>query len=310
MSIALQVQQLTKSYGTKKALEGVSFSVERGSCFGLLGPNGAGKSTTMKIVSGIIEEDDGTAEIYGLSMKQKRKELLQQIGYVPQSITLYEKLSAYDNLTFFGQMNGVRGALLKQRIQEILERVGLSDRSKDLVGTFSGGMKRRINIAASLLHKPTMIILDEPTVGIDPQSRNHIFGIIRELKSEGVTVVYSTHYMEEVEALCDNIAIIDHGKVIAQGELSALISQYGSNAVYLESSGTDNMDRIVKASGLSKIVKKGRGWEIETAAPLQTMQQIAQLCLEHGVQVEQLQMVRPTLEQVFLTLTGTTLRDD
>jgi len=310
MSIALQVQQLTKSYETKKALEGVSFSVERGTCFGLLGPNGAGKSTTMKILSGIIEEDNGTAEIYGLSMKHKRKELLQQIGYVPQSITLYEKLSAYDNLTFFGQMNGVRGALLKQRIQEILERVGLSDRSKDLVGTFSGGMKRRINIAASLLHKPTMIILDEPTVGIDPQSRNHIFGIIRELKSEGVTVVYSTHYMEEVEALCDNIAIIDHGKVIAQGELSALISQYGSNAVYLESSGTDNMDRIIKASGLSKITKKGRGWEIETDAPLQTMQQVAQLCLEHGAQVEQLQMVRPTLEQVFLALTGTTLRDD
>ncbi|MFD0714410.1 ATP-binding cassette domain-containing protein [Paenibacillus sp. GCM10027626] len=307
MSDALQVQQLTKSYGNKKALEEVSFAAQQGSCFGLLGPNGAGKSTTMKILAGIISADGGSANIFGMSIQQQRSEILRKIGYVPQSITLYEKLSAYDNLVFFGEMNGVRGALLKQRIDEILERVGLAERRKDVVGTFSGGMKRRINIAASLLHKPAMIILDEPTVGIDPQSRNHIFGLIRELKKEGVTIVYSTHYMEEVEALCDDIAIIDHGKVIAQGELGSLLSRYGSNAVYVEAAG---MDDLPQAPGMNKIAKEGRGWRIETDTVLETIQTVAQLCLERGMSVDQLQIVRPSLEQVFLALTGTKLRDE
>lgn len=307
MNVAVEVQQLTKTYGAKKALEDVSFAVQQGTCFGLLGPNGAGKSTTMKILSGIIDTDGGSAVVLGKNMKQQRNDILREIGYVPQSITLYEKLSAYDNLVFFGEMNGVKGTVLKQRIAEILEQVGLAERSKDIVATFSGGMKRRINIAASLLHKPKVIILDEPTVGIDPQSRNHIFGMIRNLKSEGVTVLYSTHYMEEVEALCDHLAIIDHGKVIAQGELGALLSQFGSNAIYLESAELVEMPQL---QGIKRGTREGRGWLFETDAVMETMQEAARFCQDRKVNVEQLKIVRPSLENVFLTLTGTTLRDE
>lgn len=307
MNVAVEVQNLTKTYGAKKALEDVSFAVQQGTCFGLLGPNGAGKSTTMKILSGIIDADGGSAVVLGKDMKQQRNDILQEIGYVPQSITLYEKLSAYDNLVFFGEMNGVKGTVLKRRMADILEQVGLAERSKDIVGTFSGGMKRRINIAASLLHKPKLIILDEPTVGIDPQSRNHIFGMIRALKSEGVTVLYSTHYMEEVEALCDHLAIIDHGKVIAQGELGSLLSQFGSNAIYLEATEMDEMPNLPSAK---ESTREGRGWLFMTDSVLETMQEAARFCQDRKVNVEQLNIVRPSLENVFLTLTGTTLRDE
>lgn len=307
MNVAVEVQNLTKTYGAKKALEDVSFAVQQGTCFGLLGPNGAGKSTTMKILSGIIDADGGSAVVLGKDMKQQRNDILQEIGYVPQSITLYEKLSAYDNLVFFGEMNGVKGTVLKRRMADILEQVGLAERSKDIVGTFSGGMKRRINIAASLLHKPKLIILDEPTVGIDPQSRNHIFGMIRALKSEGVTILYSTHYMEEVEALCDHLAIIDHGKVIAQGELGSLLSQFGSNAIYLEAADMDEMPTLHSAK---ESTREGRGWLFMTDSVLETMQEAARFCQDRKVNVEQLKIVRPSLENVFLTLTGTTLRDE
>jgi ABC-2 type transport system ATP-binding protein len=307
MTNVLEVNQLTKKYGDKTALHEISFHVKAGSCFGLLGPNGAGKSTTMKIITGIIKANGGTANVLGMDTRQNADAIRRQVGYVPQEITLYDKISAYQNLVFFGEMYGVRGITLKHKIEEVLEQVGLTDRANDPIRTFSGGMKRRINIAASLLHSPKLVILDEPTVGIDPQSRNHIFEMIRTLKSQGVTLVYSTHYMEEVEALCDDIAIIDHGRVAVQGSLQSLLDQYAENAIYLESEELTEPPIFLPL--IKKIYAKGNGWVIETDHALKTIQAASQMCLERGCTVKSLEMVRPSLETVFLSLTGTTLRD-
>jgi len=304
---AIEVIKLEKTYDGKKALAGISFNVKEGSCFGLLGPNGAGKSTTMKILSGLLEADGGSVSIFGRELRKAGNAIKDQLGYVPQSITLYEKLSAYDNLRFFGEMYGVPKGELKQRIGEVLEQVGLADRAKDEVTSFSGGMKRRVNIAAALLHRPKLIIMDEPTVGIDPQSRNHIFEMIRGLKKAGVTVLYSTHYMEEVEALCDVLAIVDHGQVIAQGELNEVLERHGTQAVYLE---LHNGGRPPALAGANAPVQRGRGWTIETDAPLDVLAGWAQACRTASLKVSQLEMVRPSLEAVFLSLTGTTLRDN
>ncbi|MDB5053181.1 MAG: transporter ATP-binding protein [Bacilli bacterium] len=307
MTKVLEVHQIKKSYGNKAALQGVSFDVKAGSCFGLLGPNGAGKSTTMKIITSIIEANEGSAKVLGLDSKKNIDAIRRQVGYVPQEITLYEKISAYQNLVFFGEMYGVSGKVLKQQIAKVLELVGLSDRAHDPVRTFSGGMKRRINIAASLMHNPKLVILDEPTVGIDPQSRNHIFEMIRELKSQGVTLVYSTHYMEEVESLCDDIAIIDHGKVVVQGRLEHLLDQYAHKAVYLEADGLTHPLQDLRAA--KKTYARGRGWVIETDDALTTINSASQQCIDQGWTVKSLEMLRPSLESVFLSLTGTTLRD-
>jgi len=307
MKAAIAVSELTKQYGNKTALDTITFSVSTGSCFGLLGPNGAGKSTTMKILSGLLDPDKGSVAIFGKDAGKERDSIKELIGYVPQSITLYEKLSARDNLRFFGDMYGVPKRELSSRIEEVLEQVGLADRAKDAVSTFSGGMKRRINIAAALLHRPKLIIMDEPTVGIDPQSRNHIFEMIRSLKKDGVTVLYSTHYMEEVEALCDDLAIVDHGRVIASGSLDEVLERHGTQAVYLE---LQDGSRPPELSGGAAIVRQGRGWSAETSSPLDALTEWAQACRAASLKVKQLEIVRPSLEAVFLNLTGTKLRDN
>ncbi|OIK15613.1 ABC transporter ATP-binding protein [Bacillus sp. MUM 116] len=306
MERSLNVNNLVKKYGAKTALMDVSFSVKEGSCFGLLGPNGAGKSTTMKIITGIIEADSGDVDVFGQDIRKSADSIRSLIGYVPQEITLYEKISAYNNLVFFGEMYGVRGKLLKERIAEVFEQVGLSERGNDAIHTYSGGMKRRINIAAAMLHKPKLIILDEPTVGIDPQSRNHIFEIIKTLRNEGVTIIYSTHYMEEVEALCDDIAIIDHGKVIVQGNLDELLHLYATKAIYLELEDQQVPPVII---GVTKVSEHKKGWLLETDEVLFSMEKTIQTVTEMGTKVKALEMMKPSLESVFLTLTGTTLRD-
>lgn len=302
----LTVQHLKKSYGKKHALEDVTFSVQAGTCFGLLGPNGAGKSTTMKIITGLVDPDGGTASVFGMDAVKQRNAIRSRTGYVPQSITLYEKLSAHDNLKFFGEMYGVRGQELKQRIEEILKEIGLIDRKDDRVGTFSGGMKRRINMAAAMLHRPKLLILDEPTVGIDPQSRNHIFEMIRALKKAGVTIIYSTHYMEEVETLCDHVAIIDQGKVITQGPLKQLLDRYSSKAVYAEADGLEDLPPFANAT---KTYRQGDGWIIETEQVTDAMKHVLKVASEQGIEMKELEIMRPSLESVFLSLTGTSLRD-
>ncbi len=315
MSMAIAIAGLAKSYEGKPALRNIGFEVREGSCFGLLGPNGAGKSTTMKILSGLLDPDRGDVRVMGKDLRKNAAEIREKIGYVPQSITLYEKLSAYDNLVFFGEMYGVRGGELKRRIADVLGRVGLADRAKDAVSSFSGGMKRRVNIAAALLHRPRLLIMDEPTVGIDPQSRNHIFEMIRSLQKEGVTVLYSTHYMEEVENLCDELAIIDHGEVIASGGLGEVLDRFGSQAVYLELNGPQESpaqgeeQEPPTPAGFGRPERKDRGWIVRTNSPLEAIAAWAEACKAKSLPVKQLEIVRPSLETVFLSLTGTTLRD-
>lgn len=306
MDATLKVSNLVKKYGTKPALENVSFAVKEGSCFGLLGPNGAGKSTTMKIITGIIDADSGNVNVLGSDIRKAADAIRRQVGYVPQEITLYDKISAYNNLVFFGEMYGVKGKQLKERIAEVLQQVGLSERAKDPIHTYSGGMKRRINIAAALLHQPKVVILDEPTVGIDPQSRNHIFDIIRQLRNSGVTIIYSTHYMEEVEALCDDIAIIDNGKVIVQGNLDELLSRYATKAVYLE---LQEGQKPPIMEGIKKVTEYKKGWLLESDNVLDSIELVSKKIREEGLQARALEMMRPSLESVFLSLTGTSLRD-
>ena len=306
MEMVLDIQHLTKKFGRKTALEDISFSVKAGTCFGLLGPNGAGKSTTMKILTGIVEADNGSVKVLAMDTKENPLSVKQKIGYVPQSITLYEDLTAFDNLVFFGQMFGVKGRPLNERINQVLTQTGLLDRAKDKVKEYSGGMKRRINIAAALLHNPKILILDEPTVGIDPQSRNHIFDMIRTLKEEGVTIIYSTHYMEEVEVLCDDIAIIDNGRIITQGNLKELLEIHGTKAIYIESNQIEKLRTLVN---ISKITSKDEGWLIESQEPMALLQELLKVSTEHNIELLALEMVRPTLESVFLSLTGTSLRD-
>lgn len=302
----LKVDRLTKVYGNKQALSGISFEVKEGSCFGLLGPNGAGKSTTMKIITSILEPTSGSAEVLGYDIRKQSAAIRQQVGYVPQEITLHNKLTAEQNLAFFGEMYGVKGNTLKERIRTVLEQVGLAERAKDAVGSFSGGMKRRINIAAALLHRPKLVILDEPTVGIDPQSRNHIFEMVRELCRQGVTLIYSTHYMEEVETLCDDIAIIDHGRVVVQGSLDELLDRYTTKAVYVEGIGLEDAP---EAEAIKSAVQDGKGWRLETDEPLRVMKAVSERYENSRATITALEMMRPSLESVFLSMTGTSLRD-
>ncbi|GKU77514.1 ABC transporter ATP-binding protein [Paenibacillus sp. L3-i20] len=306
MSYILKVENVVKSYNGNPALRGVDLHVREGSCFGLLGPNGAGKSTMMKIMTGILTPDQGEIELFGKSIRKESAAISRQVGYVPQEITLYEKLSAWQNLTFFGKMYGVRGEKLKERMKRVLGQVGLLERAGDAVGSYSGGMKRRINIAASLLHEPKLVILDEPTVGIDPQSRNHIFEMIRGLQRDGVTVIYSTHYMEEVEALCDEVAIIDHGAIVSQGGLRELLELHAIKAVYIE---TEGMVAAPSINGASHVRQEGAGWIVECERPMEMLGQLSRQYASSGRAVRALELMKPSLDSVFLKLTGTKLRD-
>lgn len=307
MKAALQLENVFKQYKAgKQAVNGVSFRMAEGSCFGLLGPNGAGKSTIMKLIAGIIPLDQGEITLLERPIAQMRGKLGQSVGYVPQEITLYESLNAWQNLHFFGKMYGLRGRHLQERIALVLEQVGLSERARDKVGSYSGGMKRRINIAAALLHEPKLIVLDEPTVGIDPQSRNHIFELIRSMQKAGITVLYSTHYMEEVELLCDELAILDHGRVIAAGELREVLGQHMGSAVYVE---VENWQGPEQLFANANVRAEGNGWLIEGSSALQIMHELTGALLQSGHQVQALELQQPTLESVFIKLTGAALRD-
>jgi len=224
---AIEVRNLKKSFGDFQAVQDASFNAESGEVLSLLGPNGAGKSTTISMLSGLLAPTAGDASVMGHSVTKEPAAAKASLGVVPQDIALYPDLSARENLVFWGKMYGLRGAVLKSRVDEVVEVIGLADRQKDHVGKFSGGMKRRVNIGAALLHKPDVIIMDEPTVGIDPQSRRHILDNVKELNQQGMTVLYTTHYMEEAAELSNHIAIMDKGKVIAYGTHDDLIKMVG-----------------------------------------------------------------------------------
>jgi len=300
--------KLSKSFGDQVAVDELSFEIHRGETIGLLGPNGAGKTTTISMLVGLIRPDRGSVVIGDSSAKTDSKvisgdplrhEVRQLIGVAPQTLSLYDELTAKENLEFFGQLYGLAGSRLKERVQWALSFAELEDRQKGRLGTFSGGMKRRMNIAVALIHEPEILLLDEPTVGVDPQSRNHIFESIRQLQAGGMTILYTTHYMEEAQRLCDSVAIIDHGKLLAQDSVSRLIATYGgASVVTCELNGKpDQMELPGQLDGDSM--------RFESDRPLE---QVAELT-SRGVQFQTLNIAQPDLESVFLSLTGRSLRD-
>lgn len=309
----LVVDTIKKSYGTFQAVKGVSFEVHRGELFSLLGPNGAGKTTTISMLSGLIKPTDGDALIDGHSVVKAPMAVKQVIGVVPQEIALYPSLSSRQNLTFWGQMAGLEGAALTKRIDELLEQVGLADRAKDRVSTFSGGMKRRINIAVGLIHKPKLLFMDEPTVGIDPQSRRSILDMVKALRDQGMSILYTTHYMEEAEELSDRVGIIDHGQLIAIGtqkELLQLVTDKETLTLHLEQEADEGL-----VQGLGQLphilhVTPVNGSVVMTVQEAaQRLPDVVRLASEKGARIRSIDIAAPNLEALFLHLTGRALRD-
>ncbi|MEH7463965.1 ABC transporter ATP-binding protein [Bacillus thuringiensis] len=309
----LVVDHITKSFGKKEVVRGVSFSIEKGETFGLLGPNGAGKSTTISMICGLFPYDSGDIRVDGKSVKEYSMDTKQKIGVVPQDIALYPTLSAKENLIFWGKMYGLSGAAAKKRADEVLAYVGLEDRAKDKIETFSGGMKRRVNIGAALMHEPELLIMDEPTVGIDPQSRNHILETVKKLNEKGMTVIYTSHYMEEVEYLCERIAIVDHGKVIALGMKSELCNRLADGfMVKLQVNRYDQqlLQKLQALPVVERIVADEDSNTIDIALThSDAVGMVVSEVVGNRVQIAKLEVQEPNLEALFLQLTGRSLRD-
>ncbi len=330
MPSILEVNQLEKKFGPNHAVKGISFNVEEGEVFGLLGPNGAGKTTAISMLTGVLEPSAGTATIGGHDIQKEPFAVKQLIGLVPQDLALYPTLSARANLNFFGSIYGLRGKELQERIDEVLEIVALKDRQHEAIEKFSGGMKRRVNIAIGLVHRPRLLFLDEPTVGVDPQSRNHIFESVLKLNKEyGMSIIYTSHYMEEVELLCSRAAIIDQGKIIAMDTIHNLIDLLGGGVIQV---GVDRADddlvaalgQLPEVKGAARQVAPAKPAEGETApqpdggAGLikvnaenshKAVVNIIGLLGERGVRITSLEILEPNLESVFLHLTGKKLRE-
>ena len=295
----IEVRDLRKSYGSLRAVDGVSFDLHPGETFGLLGPNGAGKTTTIHLMVGVLKPDAGSVRING-GADPTRPDVRRQIGIAPQAQALYADLTGEENLAFFARLYGLAGARLAERVAWALEFSGLADRRKHAVRTYSGGMQRRLNLAVALVHDPPVLFLDEPTVGVDPQSRNHIFDSIEALKKQGRTILYTTHYMEEAQRLCDRVAIMDRGKILALDTVSGLLDAHGGRSVIraeLESVPADTAALPGRLEGATLV--------IETPKPLEEVARLA----ERGLKLTALHVTRPNLETVFLELTGRSLRD-
>jgi ABC-2 type transport system ATP-binding protein len=311
-SLAIRVQDLYRHFGEIKAVDGVSFEVQRGEIFSLLGPNGAGKSTTISMLSCLLRPSKGEATVMGHSVTAEPQEVKAAIGVVPQEIALYEDLSARENLDFWGKMYGLRGAALKTRVDEVLDLIGLNERQKDRVDTFSGGMKRRVNIGLALLHRPDVIIMDEPTVGIDPQSRRHILDGVLALNDQGATILYTTHYMEEAQELSDHVAIMDRGKVIAQGSHDELVQIVGEQD-RIDLVLSDEAGALVESwrgvGGVSQVSAADGAVTVLADDSNLVLPQLFEAANQAGVRITSVDIQEPNLETVFLHLTGRALRD-
>ena len=309
---AIEVKNLKKSFGDFQAVQEASFKADSGEVLSLLGPNGAGKSTTISMLSGLLAPTAGDASIMGYSVTKEPELAKKSLGVVPQDIALYLDLSAHENLIFWGKMYGLRGAELKSRVDEVLEIIGLADRQKDHVGKFSGGMKRRVNIGAALLHKPDVVIMDEPTVGIDPQSRRHILDNVKELNKQGMTVLYTTHYMEEAAELSDHIAIMDMGKLIAYGTHDELIKLVGEQTridIKLNVEGSNVQESWKRVDGVTKIDAQDGTITVLVDDSNQVLPHLFEEASKADVRITSVDIQEPNLETVFLHLTGRALRD-
>jgi ABC-2 type transport system ATP-binding protein len=312
MQKAIQIQNLQKCFGAFAAVRKVDFEVQQGEIFSLLGPNGAGKSTTISMLSCLLVPSGGEAYVMGHSITREAQAVKAAIGIVPQDIALYGDLSARENLSFWGKMYGLRGSVLSKRVDEVLEIIGLVERQKDRVDKFSGGMKRRVNIGAALMHKPAVIIMDEPTVGIDPQSRRHILDNIKELNSQGMTVLYTTHYMEEAQELSDHIAIMDQGEIIACGTHSELVKMVGE---------LDRIDLTINAEsekviadwqaveGVNRVFAENEHLTVLAEDSNMILPRLFESATRAKVRITSVEIHEPNLEAVFLHLTGKALRD-
>ena len=302
---ALELRDLHKRYGEISALGGVSLRVEPGELFGLLGPNGAGKTTLLSIAAGLLGASSGSAAVFGKTVSPDDRELRRLIGIVPQEIALYAELSARENLDFFGKLYGLGRSDLQRRADELLEAVGLADRAGDRVGTFSGGMKRRLNLGVALMHGPRLLLLDEPTTGVDPHSRNHIFEEVRRLHATGVTVIYTSHYLEEVQALCPRVGILDRGRLIACETLADLLRQADGVVRFRVADVTPALrERIERLPDARLVEREGRAPEIVCSNVEQTLLALVHALGELNLDLLELETEPPNLERVFLDLTN------
>ncbi len=336
MPAILEVDSLVKKYGDFEAVKGVSFLVEEGEVFGLLGPNGAGKTTAISMLTGIFPPTSGTARIGGYDITTQMDEVKKFNGLVPQDLALYPTLSARANLNFFGRIYGLRGKELRERVDDVLRIVALTERADGTVEKFSGGMKRRVNIAAGLVHQPQLLFLDEPTVGVDPQSRNHIFESVMRLNRErGMSIVYTSHYMEEVELLCNRVAIIDEGEIIALDTIKNLIALLGGGVIHVGLQRVDDAllaqiaalpavkEAMLLPQPVAPPLAEGEEPEVKESEPV-TAGEVVKIVAEHSQQaivnvigflndqditLTSLQILEPNLESVFLHLTGKKLRE-
>lgn len=310
--VAVQVNELDKYFEAIHAVDHVSFAVRQGDIFSLLGPNGAGKSTTISMISGLITPDGGDAFVFGCSVISDAAAAKSFIGIVPQEIALYSDLSARENLEFWGKMYGLRGEALKKRVDEVLALIGLEERQQDRVEKYSGGMKRRVNIGVALLHKPALIIMDEPTVGIDPQSRRHILDGVRALQAQGATILYTTHYMEEAQELSDYIAIMDEGKIIAagtHGELVRLIGRQDRLDLQLSEPSPAVLAKWRDVPGVSQVAADDGSITVLAEDSNVVLPRLFDVANEHALRITAVAIQEPNLESVFLHLTGRALRD-
>ena len=308
----VKIEGLTKKFGDVTAVDNISLAIEEGEIYGLLGPNGAGKSTTINILCGLLTMDKGSIEILGKDIEKNSTYAKQNIGVVPQDIAIYEDLTSYENVKFFASLYGLKGAELKEKVEDALKFVGLLDKKKEYPKNFSGGMKRRLNIACAIAHRPKLIIMDEPTVGIDPQSRNHILQSVKKLNSLGCTIIYTTHYMEEVEAICGNIAIIDHGKVIAQGtkeELKSIVTDVNYVEITVEDVDAVSVENLKTIVGVKQIEIENEKIKIESKRDVTNLDKIILFFTSNNIPIKNIESKNPDLESVFLTLTGRKLRD-
>lgn len=315
MKPILQVNQLVKRYGELTAVKGVSFEVQEGEIFSLLGPNGAGKTTTISVLSTLFPPSEGDALIAGHSVVREPYAVRRVIGIVPQEIALYEDLTARENLHFWGQLYGLGGRELKQRCEEVLEQTGLQEKANQRVKTFSGGMKRRLNIGVGLLHCPRLLFMDEPTVGIDPQSRRAILDTVKNLNQKaGMTILYTTHYMEEAQELSHRVGIIDHGEMIAIGTQAELVKMVSQKETLILQFGEDQsaarvIPQLRGMAGVQQVIAEDHSLQVLVNDAEEILPAVIQVCTAQNLKVRTIQIQEPNLEAVFLQLTGRALRD-
>ncbi len=309
----IQMDQISKSFGDVLAVDKLTLDIEEGEIFGLLGPNGAGKSTTIHMITGLLSMDKGRIHILGSDIKKEKMRTKCNIGVVPQEIAIYEDLTAMENVKFFAGLYGLKGKELTEAAEKALEFTGLSEKAKEMPKTFSGGMKRRLNIACAITHKPKIMIMDEPTVGIDPQSRNHILQSVRKLNELGSTIIYTSHYMDEVEEICTRIAIMDHGKVIALGtcgELKNLIHDKDIVDIMVGSPISQmQIEKIKEIAGVEDAELNENSLKIFCVREVNNLNKIIQFFSDNHISIKSLESKTPDLETVFLSLTGRRLRD-